>query len=181
MPTLPEPLLIIVKTLVLATIEQGTGVGVAVGAGVGVAVGVGVDVGVGVGVAVGVAVGICVGVGVAVEFGVGVGVGVAVGVGETPKPCEESGIKFPGTALKFKLGTDASWKTSASMVTSPDPVMFTLLVPLLLLNPTETSLGVRPRQSNGIAWSAAVNVTPFSKVNVCVVVVPASPKSIVTL
>jgi len=66
------------------------------------------------------------------------------------------------------------------MVMSPEPVMSTLLVPLLLLNPTETSLAVRPRQSKGIVWSAAVNITPFSNEKLCVVVMPVSPKSIVT-
>jgi hypothetical protein len=109
-PTLPEPLLIMVKTLAWATMEQGTGVGVAVGAGVGVAVGVGVGVGVGIGIGVGV------GVGVAVAFGSGLGVGVGVsvvavagvGVGEPVSPAEGSGIKFPGTVLKLKFGTDAS-------------------------------------------------------------------------
>jgi hypothetical protein len=67
------------------------------------------------------------------------------------------------------------------MVTSPEPVMLTLLVPLLLLNPTETSLGVRPRQSKEMLWSAAVNITPFSNEKFCVVGVPASLRSIVTL
>lgn len=67
------------------------------------------------------------------------------------------------------------------MVTSPEPVMFTLLVPLLLLNPTETSFGVRPRQLKGIACMAAVNITPLSSEKFCVVVVPASAKSNVTL
>lgn len=177
----------IVRALGLAEIEHGTGGGVGVGVGVPVGVGVGVGVPVGVGVGVGVPVGVGVGVGVPVGVGVGVGVGDADGEGDGDDEgvavgiCEGSGIKPPDTfALKLTLGIDASWKISASIVTSPEPVMFTLLVPLPLLNPTETSLGVRPRQSKAIVCRVVMNVTPLSNEKLCVVAVPEAPKSIVT-
>jgi hypothetical protein len=181
----------IVRALGLAEIEHGTGGGVGVGVGAGVGVGPGVGVGVGVGVGAGVGVGIGVGIGVGVGFGVGVAFGIGVGDGDGEGEGDDegvavgigegSGIKPPDTfALKLTLGIDPSWKISESMVTSPEPVMFTLLVRLPLLNPTETSLGVRPRQSKVTVRRVVVNMTPLSNGKLCVVAVPAAPKSIVT-
>ena len=176
----------IVKALGLTVIEHGAGVGVAVGVGVGAGVGLDVGVGVGLGFGVGVPVGVGVGVDVGVAVGLGDGVGEEYGDGEGVgvelAAGEGSGTRPPGTfAFKLRFGIDASWKISASIVTSPDPVIFTLPVVTPLLNPTETSLGVRPRQSKEMVRSVVMNVTPLSNENVCVVAVPESSKSIVTL
>jgi hypothetical protein len=65
------------------------------------------------------------------------------------------------------------------MVISPEPVISTLVVPLSLVNPTEVSTGVRPRQSNVIVRGMLI-VTPVSVEKVCVVTVPEPLKSIVT-
>ncbi len=58
--------------------------------------------------------------------------------------------------------------------------MSTLLVDLPLLNPTDISLGMRPRQSNVIVRRVVMNVTSASSEKFCVVTVPESLKSIVT-
>lgn len=63
---------------------------------------------------------------------------------------------------------------------SPDPVMFTLAVPASLLNPTETSAGMRPRQSKVIVFSSVMKVTLVSSGKSCVVTGPPELKSIDT-
>src|SRR5581483_1307296 len=115
----------------LAVSEHCAGVGVGGGVGVGFGVGVGVGVGIGVGVEVGVGVGVGVGDiegdGDAAGEGDGVAKGSGVGVGSTITP-------LPGP-LSVTLGMELSWKICASMVTSPDPVTSTFVLPLSLLNP----------------------------------------------
>ena len=109
---------------------SGLGVGVAVGLGVGVVVGVGVGVAVGYGVGLGVAFGSGVGVGVAFGSGVGVGVGLGVGVGEAfgSGVGVGSDTTLPAPPPRVGIGTEWSSKISASIVTSPEPEIFTLLL-----------------------------------------------------
>jgi hypothetical protein len=64
------------------------------------------------------------------------------------------------------------------MVTSPDPVISTFEEPLVLLNPTEVSTGVRPRQSKTIVRGKLTD-TPVSVEKFCVDAVPDALKSIV--
>lgn len=52
-----------------------------------------------------------------------------------------------------------SWNISESIVTSPEPVMLTLAVPLSFLKPTDISLAIRPRQSNVIVCKDVMKVT----------------------
>ena len=65
------------------------------------------------------------------------------------------------------------------MVTSPEPVMSTLEEPLSLVNPTEVSTGMRPRQSKTIVRGKLI-ATPDSTEKFCVVGAPVPLKSIVT-
>jgi len=61
---------------------------------------------------------------------------------------------------------------------SPEPVISTLEDPLSLLNPTEVSTGVRPRQSKTTVRGKLIE-TPDSVENVCVDAVPDPSKSMV--
>ena len=160
---------------------SGVGVGVAVGVGVGVGVALGSGVGVGValgsGVGVGVALGSGVGVGVALGSGVGVGVGVSTGAGGSGD-APGSGVTGPPGTVGGEVGIKRSKNHSVSNVTSPDPVifMFTWFVPLS--NPNDSSLVMRPRQSNTMVF-IVVNLTPCSRSKFRVLTAPNPSQSIV--
>jgi len=126
-----EPFCEIVIDVGLAEREHGATVGVAVGLGTGVGVGVGPGVGVGVGTGVGVGVGTGVGVGVGLAEGVGVALGEGLASGDAEGLALGDGlgsaIGFPPAPLSPGVGIEPSAKISKSMVTSPEPEMFTLL------------------------------------------------------
>jgi hypothetical protein len=182
----PEPFSAIEIVLGVAVIVHGTGVGV--GAGVGVGVGVGVGAGVAVGYGVGVALADGYGVGVALADGSGVGVaeddGAAVGVADADgSGVGPSEITLPPEPLRSTAGIQESRNISESRVTSPEPVILTLLdrstPATVFVNPTEVSIGVRPRQSNPTVRGILM-VTPFSVVKFRVVCAPEPLKSMVT-
>lgn len=184
--TLPDPFCEIVIDGGLAVNEHGATVGVGVGLGKGVGVGVGAGVGVGVGAGVGVGVGSGVGVGVAFGSGVGVGDGLTSGKGSGVDPGvgDASGMTVPPVPFRGGAGMEPSAKISRFMVTSPEPEIFTLLeksIPAIwLLNPTLTSVGIRPRQSKLNELPGILIDTPDSVEKFCVLRTPVPLKSIVT-
>ena len=185
--TVPEPFSAIMIELGVAVMVQGTGVGVGIGVGVAVGFGVGVALadgsGVGVALADGSGVGVALadgsGVGVALADGSGVGVadpdGLGVGLGSL--------ITLPPEPLRITPGIHESRNISESRVTSPEPVMLTLIdrttPATVFVKPTEVSIGVRPRQSNPTVRGILI-VTPFSVEKFWVVTFPEPLKSIVT-